>query len=88
MIHEEFYNKFNTSKATNLQITRISKAVNIMNQTFSALDLWISSFTDRVLDLYEEIEKYQNSKIKVITIRNMIKYQESSMRSEPVVKLS
>lgn len=85
-VHESFYKNFNISTVTNQQISRISKAVNITNQTFAALDLWLSVFSDHVTELYDEIEKYQNSKTKIVLIMNRIKQQETSSRTDPVVK--
>lgn len=85
-VHEKFYKNFNINAATNSQISRISKAVNITNQTFSALDLWMSTFSDYVTELYDEIEKYQNSKTKIIVIMNKIKQQDVSSRTDVVVK--
>lgn len=85
-VHEKFYKNFNVNAATNSQISRISKAVNITNQTFSALDLWMSTFSDYITELYDEIEKYQNSKTKIIVIMNKIKQQDVSSRTDAVVK--
>lgn len=85
-VHESFYKNFNIATVTNQQISRISKAVNITNQTFAALDLWLSVFSDHVTELYDEIEIYQNSKTKIVLIMNKIKQQETSLRTDMVVK--
>lgn len=85
-VHESFYKNFDIETVTNQQISRISKAVNITNQTFAALDLWLSVFSDYVSELYEDIEKYQNSKTKIVLIMNRIKQQETLSRTDTVVK--